>query len=338
MNKKTLIVTLFLSTLSASLASVTFTQLFYHKGPYLDTFVLFMKEKDTQYTLERTAEKGIVVFNKSSLDTIQESLELLKTAKNYTLQLLQEEHACSLIVTPKNKTITYKAYSVVSDRFGKGIVLKIMHVDKKAAYFNAITSAKKPLRIFIDCGHGGSDPGARGVTGIYEKEITLIMGKKIAKVLEGQGYKVMLSRDSDTSVSLDGRTTAANNFKADLCLSLHADSCTRPEKSGISIRIPSQKIGLPLETGYEDTATEKSRILVSNNLAHTLLRTFSKELKTTPTIHADPFQMLLGTHMPTILIEMGFLSNKHDCQLLETDSYKDLCIKALKDGIKEFYR
>ncbi len=338
MKKSSLLLVIFLGGISLSLRSVTFTQLFYHKGPFLDTFVLFMKEKDTQYTLKRTAKKSIIIFSKSSLDAIKESLELLKSAKKYTIELIQEEHACSLVVTPKNKTISYKAYSILSDRFGKGIVLKIMHTEKKTAYFNMITTSKNPLRIFIDCGHGGTDPGAHGVTGIYEKEITLIMGKKIAKVLETQGYKVLLSRESDKTVPLDSRTTAANNFKADLCLSLHADSCARPERSGISIRIPAEKIGLPIEVGYKDIATEKSRILVSNNFAHTLLRTLSKELKTIPRIHVDPFQMLLGTHMPTVLIEMGFLSHEQDCELLQSNIYQDLFVKALKDGIKEFYR
>ena len=336
--KKTKYILLFLTIFSCSLKSVTFTQLFYHKGPYLDTFIIFMKEKDTKYTLERTAKKITCTFNRSSLEAIQESLKQLKTDKKYTVQIIQEENACSLVLASQDKNITFQAYSLSSDRFGSGIALKIIHNKTKSAHFKTIRTDKNPLRIFIDCGHGGTDPGARGITGVYEKDITQAMGIKLAKILEAEGFLIMLSRKDDSTVQLDNRTTAANNFKADLCISLHADSCGRPEKSGISIRIPDQTIGNALEDGYEHSLGEKSRCSASNNLAHSIARTFSKALHVTPTLHKDPFQLLIGTHMPTLLIEMGFLSNKHDCELLQTDSYQDLFIKALKDGIKEFYR
>ena len=329
-----LCVTFFVTTLS----SVTFSHLFYHKGPYLDTLILFIKEKDTHYKLQRTPKNLKITFDKSSLDPIKESLKKLKTDKKYTIQIIQEENSCSLILTLQDKNIRLESYSLISDRFGNGIGIKIIHNNTNIAYFKTMPTKKNPLRIFIDCGHGGTDTGACGITGIYEKEITQSMGKKIAELLQSEGYQVMLSREDDSTIPLDNRTTAANTFKADLCLSLHADSCTRPEKSGISIRIPAQQLGIPLEAGYEQSTKSKNRYLASNNLAYCIVRTFTKVLHISPTVHTDPFQMLLGTHMPTVLIEMGFLSNKHDCELLQSNSYQGLFVKALKDAIKEFYR
>jgi N-acetylmuramoyl-L-alanine amidase len=238
-------------------------------------------------------------------------------------------------------------YDIVSDRFGSGFILVFGPTAQHEGDTKNNTTQKtqereqgeKKIKVFIDYGHGGKDCGARSAEGFCEKDITRAHGTLLVKELRQRGYVVQTSRDFDEFFELDERTGMANRFNADLAISLHADSCARAEKSGASVRVPknlSLTKNNTIQVARNEIASnpdgslfsgcfffereEKDRIAHSNDFARILARELevSSSEKTTQKIEivTDPFQFLLGTAMPTILLELGFLSNKKDSQEL----------------------
>jgi N-acetylmuramoyl-L-alanine amidase len=96
-------------------------------------------------------------------------------------------------------------------------------------------------RVVIDAGHGGRDPGAIGVSGVREKDVTLAAARELKRVLEARGYEVAMSRDGDEFIQLADRVAFARARHADLFISLHADASPRGEAQGASVYMLSQR-------------------------------------------------------------------------------------------------
>ena len=120
-------------------------------------------------------------------------------------------------------------------------------------YDNSVAEEKKPAQpaqplpktkplIVLDPGHGGKDPGAIGVSGVYEKHLTLAMVKQLRALLEKTGrYRVKLTRETDVFISLYARRRFARSVNADLFISIHADSINKPQTRGLSVYTLSEK-------------------------------------------------------------------------------------------------
>ena len=225
---------------------------------------------------------------------------------------------------------------------------------------SALTSAGSTVvlrTIAIDPGHGGDDEGAKGAQGTKEKDVTLAVARRLKAVLEARlGVRVLLTRDEDHAVPNDDRTATANNGKADLFISLHANASWRPALSGATISIalfehqaeqaaralPSELVpaiggvARKIEFIPWDVAQiphlEQSRLL-ANMIQEHLQGHVPLAMK--PVVPA-PLRVLEPANMPAVLIEMGYLTNPDQQRLLTSDIFQASFVQSVFDAVVKF--
>ncbi len=223
---------------------------------------------------------------------------------------------------------------------------------------------KKPL-IVIDAGHGGADPGAIGSNGVFEKNVTLAMALTLKKQMEATGrYEVALTRDRDVYIRLHKRVAFARARDADMFISLHADSIGKSSVRGASIYTLSEKASdaqterlahkenrADLIAGVDLSVEDEvvANILVdlamrdtmnqSNFLANTVVSTIrSKGVRVLENSHRSAgFAVLKAPDIPSILIEMGFMSNPQEAKMLAQSSYREKLAAALLSGVDAYF-
>ena len=187
----------------------------------------------------------------------------------------------------------------------------------------------------IDPGHGGDDAGGKGAGGAVEKDVVLEIARRLKTALESRlGVRVLLTRDGDDGVSIDRRTALANNNKAGLFISLHANTSSRPALGGVQVfsldlsnyRTQAQALQdsrrvVPLVGGgsrvIDPMPWDLAQIPFADESASfggLLVQRFAERgvpLAPTPAVLA-PLRALVGANMPAVLIELGFLSNSDD--------------------------
>src|SRR5215510_615807 len=214
--------------------------------------------------------------------------------------------------------------------------------------------------IVFDPGHGGRDPGARGLRGTEEKDITLKVGLKLRDLLSKQpGVRVMMTRDRDVFVELEDRAKYANNLEADLFVSIHVNSHPQRSVKGLEIyhfgeakdqralEVAARENGTPLNStgvGWEylvaDLLTAK-KIEESLELAWTAKEAMVANLNGHYTlvdhgVKTAPFYVLRFTIMPSILAEIAYISNSDEEELLRTTRFTTRVAEALLEGVKSF--
>lgn len=226
--------------------------------------------------------------------------------------------------------------------------------------------AKPPRRIVaIDAGHGGKDPGAIGLRGTHEKEITFQVALDLAKRLEATGrYQAVLTRKDDTLIPLADRVRLARAGNSALFMSLHADSVPhKPDARGFSVYTLSDKASDDMAGGLAKRENAVDRLAgvdlrqhsrevrsilldlmhreTANNsqaMAHTLVGSLNPPFTPlqNPHRHAD-FAVLRAPDVPSILVEMGFLSNRDDEKLLTQRSYQVKMAERLVSAVDGFF-
>lgn len=215
--------------------------------------------------------------------------------------------------------------------------------------------AQKPL-IIIDAGHGGQDPGALGLHQTHEKNVTLAFAKAVKDGLLRTGrYRVALTREDDRFIMLPERVNIARKMKADMFISLHADSNPRAEARGLSVYTLSDTAsdeeaaalaerenksdiiaGLDLNTADQDVASilidlaQRETMNKSAILADTLVSSLHPKITKLPSTHRFAgFRVLKAPDIPSMLIELGFLSNTADEKLLLSQEYQGLVVSSI---------
>ncbi|AZO94183.1 N-acetylmuramoyl-L-alanine amidase family protein [Halocella sp. SP3-1] len=173
--------------------------------------------------------------------------------------------------------------------------------------------------IVIDAGHGGFDPGAIGPSGLKEKDVTLSIALKVQGLLESEGYDIVLTREQDNFISLKERVDIANEIKARLFVSIHANASNSRYADGTETYIAPDK---PAENKL---------------LARVLQRELSNSLKRKNRgILKDNFYVIKYTEMPSALVEVAFISNPHEESLLSSDFFLEKAARAISKGIKSY--
>jgi N-acetylmuramoyl-L-alanine amidase len=218
-------------------------------------------------------------------------------------------------------------------------------------------------RIVIDPGHGGRDVGASGYyKGVFEKNLTLAIAKRLAKKIKQQlGCEVILTRSRDRGLSLEERTAIANTKNADLFISLHTNAHKDKRAHGIETYIlnfatdddaitvaarenaTTEKNISDLQTILNDlmrnTKVDESIRLagyVQNALVRRLKAKYSRVKN--KGIKQAPFYVLMGARMPAILIETSFISNRRECKRLMTREYQERLCDGIVKGIREYVK
>ena len=218
--------------------------------------------------------------------------------------------------------------------------------------------------VVIDSGHGGNDPGAIGYNQYQEKDVVLNTAKKLETILKARGYKVFMTRDSDTFVKLSRRTEYANEKNADIFVSIHANAVANGranEVQGIECYFlsPSRSSRAKKVAALENSADMSDmnmygkdsylnllnhhNILASNKLAIDLQRgmlgSLNQKYKDVRDggVREGPFWVLVGAQMPSVLVEVGFMSHPKESLRLVDDVYIKNMARGLADGVERYF-
>lgn len=207
----------------------------------------------------------------------------------------------------------------------------------------------RPKVIVLDPGHGGVDPGAIGSSGVYEKNITLAAAREFRDLVNRTGrYKVVLTRDRDIFLPLRDRFEVARRERADLFISLHADSIKNRDVRGLSVYTLSENAsdaeaaalaekenkadviaGIDLNHESPDVANilidlaRRETMNLSSRIAETIIEELKRDVKLLRRTHRFAgFAVLKAPDVPSVLVEMGYLSNRDEERLLRQAAYR----------------
>ncbi|MGQ0583664.1 MAG: N-acetylmuramoyl-L-alanine amidase family protein [Reyranella sp.] len=224
------------------------------------------------------------------------------------------------------------------------------------------TPLPRPKLVFLDPGHGGRDPGAQGVRGTQEKAVVMAIARELQReLLAGNRYRVLLTRNTDNYVALRERVARAQEAKADLFLSLHADACDNPDVRGASVYTLSEQAsdreaaalaarenradavvsGMKLADKDDNVArtlvamSQRGTVNDSRRLADTIVQSFSRNgINLLPRTHRQAgFAVLTSPDIPAALVELGYLSNRQDEKLLTVRQHQIALAKALRGSV-----
>jgi N-acetylmuramoyl-L-alanine amidase len=220
--------------------------------------------------------------------------------------------------------------------------------------------------VVIDAGHGGHDPGAIGPGGIKEKDIVLDVAKRLKRKLEASGnYEVHLTRDSDKYLSLEARTMVANNMKADLFISVHANANKSKNARGLetyflnytnekeAIRVAARENKISVRR-MQHQRTEKDVILASlqldnnvhesrrlaNYVQGSMVAQVDRRYKSVRNLGVKNalFYVLVGARMPSALVEVSFITNPIESKRLKSPTYRDNLAQGIASGVDKYFK
>lgn len=231
--------------------------------------------------------------------------------------------------------------------------------------FAVSASAEAPRDRFdvvvIDAGHGGEDEGARGAAGVVEKALVLDVARRVAGRVRAHGIDVVLTRDDDHFVPLEARTSVANDARGDLFISIHANSAPSPEPRGVETyfvsleasdagslavaRRENEALGevVPASLKLDPLSAILGDMAVNEHvressqfakLAHSELTGIGHVASRG--VRQAPFVVLMGVRMPAALLEIGFLSNRHDERELRSAARRDAIADAVTRAVRAF--
>ncbi len=286
------------------------------------------------------------------------------------IDLAQPALVSKIEVTPHlrdgSAVLTLELARAERDAFRRAAVDTIPGPERAAPPITDAGKDRRPV-IMLDPGHGGIDPGAAvaGGNGLFEKEIVLAFAERFKKRLEAGGrYRVLMTRDHDVFVPLGDRVRLARAAKADLFISIHADSIAGgTEVRGLTVYTGSERASDADSARLADrenrsdalagidggeTADDVSDILQELTLRET--RAFShgfagrlvSELDPVARLNKNPhrqagFRVLRAHDIPSVLVELGYLSSRKDFDLLMSDEWRDRAIGAMTTAIDRFF-
>jgi len=324
---------------------------------------LFFDLKNTKLSgsLKKTIEvnnefvKGVRI-GQFSPDTARIVFDL--SSQSYNFKILNLEDPARLVV----------------DIFASGAKAKVKEDVKAGLGPDAPKTDSRQAQSFIrrtvviDAGHGGHDPGAVGPTGVYEKNVVLDIAIRVRQILKKTqpSYAVVLTRETDVFIPLPKRAAIANDQKADLFVSIHANASSNRKARGIetyllnatnseeALKTAARENGVSFKK-MKQTQSEMDVILTSlasenkrnesvklaGNLQKTLIGRVGKRYPQTGEhgtgVKGAPFYVLVGAEMPASLVEVSFISNREEEKLLKTESYRQLLAQSIADGIHKYF-
>ncbi|RUS45951.1 N-acetylmuramoyl-L-alanine amidase [Cohnella sp. AR92] len=175
-----------------------------------------------------------------------------------------------------------------------------------------------PFRILIDAGHGGIDPGAEGASGAEEKDMTLSVARKVYELLRNDPlYEVHMTREDDSFIELEDRADISNDLEADAFLSIHGNKYDDPSVSGI-------------ETYYDSSDS----LLLAQAIHDKLIRETGFNDRG---IKREDWTVLALNERPSILMELGFLSNPEEESRMRDPQWQDRVAEAIVDGLNRYF-
>lgn len=331
------------------------------------TRVTFDVAPATKYVVAQEGNRLIVRFEADALDAA-----LPAPAAPDLVAAIRPEGPAAIAIELGPRYASFRSSELPGDRGGIRIVIEIVAktTDAPAPATPTAPPAEAPplldlvpagtLRtVVIDPGHGGADEGARGANGGLEKNVSLSVARRLKAALEARlGVRVILTRDGDGGLGPDERAAVANNNKADLFISLHANASVRPAASGAQVfyldldeygdeaqrAASAAPESLPVfGGGSRNIEVVAWRLAQARHIdrSATLARAIEASLRGRVTMNArslqqGPLRVLVGANMPAVLVEVGFLSNPEQEALLASDAYQNNVVQGIVDAVIQF--
>lgn len=253
--------------------------------------------------------------------------------------------------------------------YGHRLVVDLPDDQPQQVVAPVVRRAARDIIIAIDAGHGGEDPGSIGPSGFYEKNITLPIAKQLQQLINNQpGMKAMMVRTRDYYLHVNKRTEIARGQQADLLVSIHADAFTSPQPRGasvwvLSLRRATTEVGRMLEQTerhsellggvaeiIKDSANERylAQTVLDLSMNHSMVTAYQVanevlgELGKVAHLHkSEPQAASLGVlkapDIPSILVEVGFISNPGEEKLLKSASHQSKLAQSLFTALKRHF-
>lgn len=248
-----------------------------------------------------------------------------KTTANLNLRTSASTSGSILTTIPSGEVVNYiGTYGSWFKVTYKGITGYV-----SSEYVNVTTASTSTKTVVIDAGHGGNDPGA--VYGsLYEKVIALDIAKRLANSLTNTyNYNVKLTRSTDTYLSLSERVALVKSYKANIFVSVHANSSVYSSVNGHEVLVPTT-----------ESYTTNPYIVASRTLGSTINKELGSKITTIQNrgVKYQNVYVVGKNIVPSTLVEYGFISNASDRSYLTNTSYRQLMAQATASGIHQFMR
>ena len=301
-------------------------KLFFHEGAVGDSLVFYLGS--SMYVLSEHLDNGgmRVLFKNTDCAALDEIGHRTKN-EHYAVYPVKGNGTCGLEIRPIvtglhiAKPLVFKA---INGKSSLSVEVKKKRGNKKASV------CKKPV-VIIDPGHGGVDSGTIGINGTFEKDLVLKIAKKLNTELVRRGIKVVLTRNDDVYIPLDKRTSLSNKHDCSIFISLHANYSSNPQVSGLEIFYSEMSL-LGRSNLKKDLQSEK----LATNIHKQLLNSLKSFSIVDRKVKKEVSQVLLGTDMPSVLIELGFLSNKIEAGNLCNSKYQERIVNGIVYGVEQY--
>lgn len=353
--------------------------LFFHEKYLAKNTSFDKKNKIISCNLE-LKNKAVADYSIAEKNSLQNLILTENKSENTSNQILPKEKIIAKTEDKKENNQENNQEKIIVKRTANSIVKykiraeKSSITDKQNQTLRTNISVEKkisqPLKkpvIIIDAGHGGKDPGTIGVYArTKEKNITLSYAKELAKhLMNEKKYKVYLTRDDDFFIPLDKRVAKSRRKKADLFISLHANSIADNHVSGFSIYTLSDNSSdkqaelLAQKENQADIINGIDFSGASKDIMKTLIDLSQRESKNSSArfakyvirdIKKTEIEILQNTHrfagfmvltapdMAAVLIELGYLSNRHEEEMLNSASYRRLVAKTITNSVNQYFK
>lgn len=285
--------------------------------------------------------------------------------------VIKQETSNTLRILFEDKYNLKTVYFFVND---KRLILKVLDTKNKTNTSSAKTIAKKPKKVqyrpglnkvvVIDAGHGGKDPGGIGPKKRYEKVVVFKVAKYLESHLKKRGYKVYLTRNTDKYLKVRNRTVLANKKKADIFISIHANAIGKakanklegietfflsPARSERAKRVAAKENGSDVRKMSGSTkrafleslnrpritASHKLSIDIQRNMLFNARKVYKKVVD--GGVREGPFWVLVGAQMPSVLIELGYITHPEESRRLYQTKYQKALANGIANGVDSYF-
>lgn len=273
-----------------------------------------------------------IIFDDGIVLEEGEEISLSDLSQEKVISWKSKDNSIVEVTSENLRAISYGTTFLIGEENGKYharqvyVSSSMMRSRASVASYSADSTRKSQYVVYLDPGHGGSDPGSlesvNGVKvegGAKEKDLNLSIALKVRDKLQNMGIKVFMSRDTDKFVSLQDIAAGANAANPDIFVSIHQNSFTKPSAYGI-------------ETYWYKGDADKS---LATSIQKRLIENtggYNRGVKN------EAFYVIKNTYMPSSLVECGFISSPDEVKLLKTDSYQNKIADAIANGINDYLK
>ncbi|NJD56455.1 MAG: N-acetylmuramoyl-L-alanine amidase [Nitrospirae bacterium] len=321
------------------------------------TRVVINLSDNVDYAQNRLAQPDRLYFDLKN-SVLKKELRKIISVENGMLRTVRAGQFSENIVRVVLDLDKMTSYKVLSMEDPKRLVIDIYGQKQ------AVSLRKK---IVLDPGHGGHDPGAVGPNNLYEKDVVLDIALKLKKILaQDQNIEVFLTRETDIFIPLEQRTAIANSKNADLFMSIHANASPRRDAKGIetyllnwtndeeAMKVAARENAISLkkmkkmnegrdvlDMMLSDLRRDNKRdesLKLANYVQHNMITGLNKNYShiVDHGVKQALFYVLFGAQMPSVLVEVSFISNPAEEKLLAKDSYRVELARSLASGVNQY--